>query len=359
MNWVNDGIYVYDATDGSALVYSENPENPGAMLIDSTETLRYWFIRPGGVMTDIFDGITLNVNIPVIEPEFDVINSGWLKGTSPVNVTPTAVESQWFPWEYNIIFTNDDSAYVSQMRISATTRIKDEEDVRIQENLLEFQAFNFYVQNNSIMDPETGNPRIMEMVVQDMPDASGNVDGVFNILNDRVLVGAPDDFDRWAGTVFVIDFFNLKDKSELPQPDDVYKVTFLRPFWKTDSLFFSVNSIDQVDKTKIKESLDKIKVVPNPYVATNTLEPALANPDFNQRRRIMFTHVPARCTIKIFSVSGVFIDEVNVANDNDDGIAYWNLLTKDGLELAAGVYLWHIKADDTGDEKLGKFAVIK
>ena len=73
----------------------------------------------------------------------------------------------------------------------------------------------------------------------------------------------------------------------------------------------------------------------------------------------MFTHVPARCTIKIFSVSGVFIDEVNIENDMDDGIAYWDLLTKDGLEVAAGVYIWHIKAEDTNDEKLGKFAVIK
>jgi len=359
MKWVNDGIYIYDATDGSALVYSETPDNPGAMLIDSTETLRYWFITPGGTTTDIFDGITLDVNIPVIEPEYDVINSGWLKGTSPINVTPTAVQSAWFPWEYNIVFTNNDSAYVSEMRVSKTTRIYDEDDVRLRENLLAYQAFNFYVQNNSIMDPETGEPRIMEMVVQDMPDADGNFDGVFNILQDRVLVGAPDDFGRWAGTVFVIDFFNLQDESELPQPDDVYKVTFVRPFWKTDSLFFSVNSIDQVDKTKIKDSLEKIKVVPNPYVATNTLEPALANPDFNQRRRIMFTHVPARCTIKIFTVSGVFIDQVDVENDGDDGIAYWDLLTKDGLELAAGVYLWHIKAEDTGDEKLGKFAVIK
>jgi hypothetical protein len=35
------------------------------------------------------------------------------------------------------------------------------------------------------------------------------------------------------------------------------------------------------------------------------------------------------------------------------------MLTKEGLEIAAGVYLYYVKSEDTGKEKLGKFAVIK
>jgi hypothetical protein len=103
-----------------------------------------------------------------------------------------------------------------------------------------------------------------------------------------------------------------------------------------------------------------IKVVPNPYVATNAMESAVSNPYLNQPRRLMFTHIPSRCTIKIFTSSGVYIDEIKVAdNPPDNGIVHWDMLTKEGLEIAAGIYLYHIKSDESGKEKLGKFAVIK
>jgi hypothetical protein len=35
------------------------------------------------------------------------------------------------------------------------------------------------------------------------------------------------------------------------------------------------------------------------------------------------------------------------------------MLTREGLEIAAGVYIYHVKAKETGDEFIGKFAVIK
>ena len=42
----------------------------------------------------------------------------------------------------------------------------------------------------------------------------------------------------------------------------------------------------------------------------------------------------------------------------DDGSESWDMLTKDGLEIAYGVYLYHVEAPGIG-EKVGKFAVIK
>lgn len=81
----------------------------------------------------------------------------------------------------------------------------------------------------------------------------------------------------------------------------------------------------------------------------------------------MFTHVPPRCTIKIFTMSGVLIDEINYDSaapaegfvTTNGGIIHWDMKNKDGLEIAAGVYLFHVKDTQTGEEKLGKFAVIK
>jgi hypothetical protein len=101
------------------------------------------------------------------------------------------------------------------------------------------------------------------------------------------------------------------------------------------------------------------------------MEGAVANWDRNQRRQIMFTHIPAQCKIKIFSVSGVLIDEFEVnnsdaartsqwdLNSSANGTVHWDLRSKEGLEIAAGYYIYHIESTATSDVKVGKFAVIK
>ena len=110
---------------------------------------------------------------------------------------------------------------------------------------------------------------------------------------------------------------------------------------------------------EVKSSMDDIKVVPNPYVATNIMEPVLANWKLNQRRRLMFTHLPAECEIKIFTVSGVLVDIIDVNNSAGNGIAFWDLKTNEGLEAAAGMYVYYVKAKGVDAVKTGKFAVIK
>ncbi|MBN1479513.1 hypothetical protein EH223_16465, partial [candidate division KSB1 bacterium] len=354
IRWVANGLRIYRHVDSSdLLVYQESPENPGTMLVDSTETLGYWYIHPDSAKTDIFDGITMTLNTPVIEAEYDYLGSGWQTGSGPISVTPANNASTgivyYLPWDYDIIWAE---SYTSEMAITTSTRIYDENYVRVRDGLLEKQTFPFTIQTSSVLDT-TGAPRMMEMVVQDM-----DLDGLFDITKDRIFVGALDDRDSWAATAFVLDFTEAESESDLPAAgsDAVYKANFLRPFFETDSIMFKININETTVAAEIGQSLENIKVVPNPYVSTNALEPSLANKDFNQRRRIMWTHVPARCTIKIFTPSGVFVDEIVVENSNDDGIAYWDLLTKDRLEAAAGMYIYHLEAE-TGDTIMGKFAI--
>ena len=92
---------------------------------------------------------------------------------------------------------------------------------------------------------------------------------------------------------------------------------------------------------------------------TNMMEEAATNPYLNQRRKLLFTHIPADCVIKIFTVSGVLVDEIMVNNEPERGIIHWDMLTRENLEIAAGMYIYHIESSVTGDSKLGKFAVIK
>ena len=355
------GIQVYDVTNNHNLVYQESPERYAYDNLDYKDTTDYsdwksyhYFKTEEEVTTDIFDGIRLRISSPVELAQYDRTNSGWLVGKAPINITPTLKESKYFPWNYDIVFTDQDSAYVGRV---TTKSMRDENDVRIsRSSLLTGVPFSFYVLNKSFLD-STGSYEMLDLVVQDQ-----NANGKFDMLNDRILVGPVTSNNQWAGTAFIIDFQAAMDSTYLPKPNDVYRITFQRPFWAADSFLFTIQAQAELDIAELKNTMDNIKVVPNPYVATNAMEPAVGNWYLNQRRVLMFTNLPAECTIKIFTVSGILVDEIAVNNIGDErgkGIAHWDLLTREGLEIAAGMYIYHVKAKKTGDEKIGKFAVIK
>ncbi|MBN2356885.1 hypothetical protein JXO59_12285, partial [candidate division KSB1 bacterium] len=350
--YVNNGFSVYDMSENGNLVYQESPEHFSFDNLTYDDSLDYYYFKQSEPLTsDIFDGLTVQIfNVPQVA-YYDFENSGWLQGNAPMRVTTTQIETQNFPWDFDIIFTGQADAYKG--RVTAKT-MKNENNQRIDRSkILVEQSFSFYVINKSFPD-SAGNYEVLDMVVQDM-----NNNATFDILQDRILVGPVTDKGWWGGTAFILDFNNCSDESQLPQANDVYRITFKRPFWSSDNYIFTVNPEGDLNKTEIKNNLDDIKVVPNPYVATNSMEPAVANYLLNQRRRLMFTHVPAQCSIKIFTMSGVLVDEIDVSNASDNGMAHWDLTTREGLEIAAGVYIYHVKSKITGDEVMGKFAVIK
>ena len=65
-----------------------------------------------------------------------------------------------------------------------------------------------------------------------------------------------------------------------------------------------------------------------------------------------------KCTIRIYTVQGEHVATVEHNSTFEDGTAEWDMLTKDKLDIAYGIYVYHIDAPGIG-EKLGKFAVIK
>lgn len=353
--YANKGLEVYDVTgDKPRLVYKENP---GRFTYDNliyreSTAYKYWtFVAGQSISTDVFEGMRLKMNFPVETAQFNATESGWVVGNAAMRVTLTRDESYYFPWDYDIIFSSDPAAHVNSVQ---SNRIRNENGTRLSVSSLLFgQSFNFYVQNRNFTD-STGQFERLEMVVQDM-----NNNKEFDILQDRILVGPVSDDNNWAGTAFIIDFQNISDINNLPKDGDFYRVTFHRPFWKTDSILFTIKPEATLSTEAIASSMDKIRVVPNPYIATNSMEPAISNPLLNQRRRIMFTHLPAECTIKIFTVSGLLVDEIEVNNPADNGMVHWDLQTREGLEVAAGIYIYHVKSARTGDEKMDKFAIIK
>ncbi len=349
--YTTSGISIYNSAS-SELVYSENPQKYVGSNLLYLDSLSAWTLNPDIlVKSDVFDGVQLTIDQPFTEASYDYANSGWVQGNGIMRILPTPRESKFMPWDYDIIFTSDPSRYTTVA--TSKLNIRDETDTRIATNqILLGQNFNFYVKNNTIQKSD-GTFEIMDMVVDDL-----NKNGQYDRYEDRIIVGGVSKDKKWGGTVFVIDF-SLSSDATYPKTDDVFRVKFMRPFWKTDHLKFTINSYDELNTDSLKHKMKEIRVVPNPYVATNVMEPAVSNQFLNQRRRLLFTNIPAQATIKIFTVSGILVDEIAVNNLPQDGSVHWDMLTREGLEIAAGMYLYHVESLVTGDKKLGKFAVIK
>jgi len=198
-------------------------------------------------------------------------------------------------------------------------------------------------------------------------DLNGN--GVFDRVGDKILVGTTAPFfiqgsqveNIWDKTSFAMMFVEnpIDDIENYPEPGDIYSIKYDRPFWGTDSLKFYSFAADSISYGELDDTMADIKVVPNPYVCTNVMEEAIFNTGYSQRRKLMFTHLPAQCTIRVYTVSGVLVDKIDVDNALDDGSIHWDLQTNECLEIAAGMYVYHVKSKLTGKEKVGKFAVVK
>jgi hypothetical protein len=142
-----------------------------------------------------------------------------------------------------------------------------------------------------------------------------------------------------------------------PELDDVFSIIIEKPFLANDILQFTTYN-ETIDIAKAKADMDKINVVPNPYVVTNSYEKW--NPYNSGRgpREIHFTHLPAKCTIRIFNVRGQLIRKIERNSAVSDGTEAWNMLTRDQMDIGYGVYIYHVDAGEIGT-KIGKFAVIK
>ena len=93
-------------------------------------------------------------------------------------------------------------------------------------------------------------------------------------------------------------------------------------------------------------------------MAVNSLEARNILLSGRGERRIDFRNLPRECTIRIFAMSGRQIKVIRHSAFDDQSIATWNLQSDDGLDVAYGVYIYHVEAPGIG-EKVGRFAIIK
>jgi hypothetical protein len=108
--------------------------------------------------------------------------------------------------------------------------------------------------------------------------------------------------------------------------------------------------VSVIGSTAAESALDKITVAPNPYDGSNPAELK----EFETL--IGFHHLPAKCTIYVYTMLGNLVDIIH--HDSQSGSEYWDMTTRNNEAISSGLYVYRVKAEN-GDEKLGKFAVIK
>ena len=113
-------------------------------------------------------------------------------------------------------------------------------------------------------------------------------------------------------------------------------------------------------------SLEKIRVVPNPYnIRLSGDLHYTGEPD-----KIMFLDIPGYCKIKIYTERGDLVDEID--HNNGSGDQAWNSLSNSRQIIVSGIYLAHFTVSQdyfdlvsgqllykTGDTAIRKFIVIR
>ena len=130
-----------------------------------------------------------------------------------------------------------------------------------------------------------------------------------------------------------------------------------KPFQTGDRATFTIKA-PSFDQEQAISELEDIFVVPNPYVATSTFEPPNTYRAGRGMRRLYFMNLPNECTIRVYTITGQLVQTLHHNAPHDDGQLAWDLVTRDGMNVAYGIYIYHVDAPGIG-EFIGRFAVIK
>jgi hypothetical protein len=192
----------------------------------------------------------------------------------------------------------------------------------------------------------------------DVDSNSANGDAIFMVVGDSA--GKP--AETWSeariswSMTLVKDTVIAEEDQRPPQVDDVFKIATRKPF-RTGEFFEFISQGQDFDVSKAQSDLNKITVVPNPYTGAASWEP-ISNTVGRGERRIYFINLPHQCTIRIYTMSGKLVDTIEHNSTIADGQEAWDLVSKDGMDIAYGVYVYHVDAPGIG-EKIDKFAIIK
>jgi hypothetical protein len=300
---------------------------------------------------NIFDGIYLSVNNDW-NIMYDTATSGWNAvhpkkdyTTSLIPFTLSGVKQVGiaYPRDYNIVF---DASSTSADTSSALTITYNGSPYPIAKTTSNFRVY----------DALTGEPVSYAYLDAGLKAKFSSLDRVILLQNTKTSAGKDTTIMSW-----LIQVFGADTSCYNPTTGDTLKMRVTKPFTSSDVLQITTTSAT-VKNSLATNQLDKIRVVPNPYVATSTQEAALPATITTGRgtRKISFIHLPRFSSIYIYTIRGELVRKLMMppGQQINDGSLDWDLTTSANLDVAYGVYLYMVDAPGVG-KKFGKLAIIK
>ena len=141
------------------------------------------------------------------------------------------------------------------------------------------------------------------------------------------------------------------------------------PFGKIQSNITDENSFNVISPSNPEavNTLDRVKVVPNPYVGSHRWNNRTPSSNTPWEHRLQFTNLPGDAIIKIFTLDGDYVAETRanrsvIAGEDFEvksaSVAEWDLMTRNNQEAAPGVYLYVVESPTLGT-KTGKFVIVR
>ena len=282
-----------------------------------------------------FDGMNISVYNDTIVAVVDSL-TGWLVGHSNLTMLVYPDDSnRGLPWpaDYELRFSNSpqDTTYINSPPLYTRFPI------------------NFKVWSNT-------EARYSKVAVRDN-DLSGSLT-LGDVIQIVEFIGSPSlSNSRIAWNISYDPPIDPGVSPMEPVEGDKFLLSTTKAFITGDYFTFSTKP-SSIDNQLAGEQLKNIKVVPNPYISAASWESRNLNSSGRGERRIDFIHLPAVCTIRIYTIAGALVKTLYKDSSFDDGTLSWDLITEDGMDAAYGVYVYNIEAPDVG-ETIGKFALIK
>ncbi|MEL7360678.1 MAG: hypothetical protein AAFN13_01275 [Bacteroidota bacterium] len=227
-------------------------------------------------------------------------------------------------------------------------------------------------------------------------------DAAGNIIGEAGLIAQYDEAGNRVGFNNGFQDIRLQDPVTFPGDDNVYRYRFVAEGLLNGWQYaFSVTAFDQGDPDVGLEPLEssrtlgavrvfpgtsavedpsaeglpnngEVGVYPNPFRLEAAWDGELAT-----QRKLYFFNLPPRAVIRIYTMAGEIVTELNhdaatyrgdirwydtFSADNRvvaSGEHAWDVLSENNLRLASGLYFFSVQDEDTGDVQTGKFVIIR
>ncbi|MFH1335175.1 MAG: hypothetical protein ABII96_01545 [Candidatus Zixiibacteriota bacterium] len=121
-----------------------------------------------------------------------------------------------------------------------------------------------------------------------------------------------------------------------------------------------VYPIDNWDKVQSEDL--KVVVYPNPYRIDGNYSDNQYEEGGTYGKRLRFVNLPPRCTIRIYTLDGDLVKEIDHEKDPnalDATVGEWDLISRNTQAVVSGIYLFSVEDKDSGKNQVGKFVIIK